>query len=465
MFLTVLLLVTVLAYLYIRHRYSYWSKREISGPKPSVFTLGNAGQIARESPLEIERRLAAQFGPVYGNFNFLEPVLTVADARLLRLILIKDFNHFINRRAVTSYHIAINNGLLFAEGTTWKRLRAAASPNFTSGRLRRAVPVINNLLDKLDEYFEQAVKEKGGLIADSRDPFIGFAIETIANTSFATETGDSSGLGGARSVNPFVTYGLQLPEVSPLRAVAYFTLPAWVNALIAVDHPFNAVATDWYMKAILEIIRRTKEERNAEGNKSSAAHNKNLVQLLVEASVAESKATDESKSSATELEQLTASMEREFDDENNNSGKTSTKFATKTSKLTDEEVVGVAMNIFAAGFHTIAVALTGVVFELAWAPPIQERLVEELKEKLESLDPHSDEYYQVLMATENGCPLLDAVIKETNRKYPALARLERRLVSDSYTLPLENGKRLELKKGQLIEIPTVAVHYNSGKIV
>lgn len=117
-----------------------------------------------------------------------------------------------------------------------------------------------------------------------------------------------------------------------------------------------------------------------------------------------------------------------------------------------------ALNIFAAGFHTISVALSGVAFELAWSPSIQERLHEELTSKLGKLNPSSEEYYQALMSPESPCHLLDAVIKETNRKYPALARLERRLVSDQYFLGPE---KLELKKDQLIEISTYAVHYNS----
>lgn len=116
-----------------------------------------------------------------------------------------------------------------------------------------------------------------------------------------------------------------------------------------------------------------------------------------------------------------------------------------------------ALNIFAAGFHTISVAFSGVVFELAWAPSLQERLHQELVGQLDKLDPSTEEYYQALMAPDGVCPLLDAVIKETNRKYPALARLERRLLSERYYLGPE---KLELKRGQLIEIPTYAVHYN-----
>lgn len=279
-----------------------------------MHSLGNAGQLAAGSPPEVERTLAAKYGLLYGTYNLLEPVLTVSDAALLRDILVKDFRHWVNRRAVTSYHSAINNGLLFAEGASWRRLRAAASPNFTSGRLRRGVvPTLNRLVNELDGYFREVVERKGGVLDDTSDPFLGFAIETIAGTSFATATEGSSGEGAARSGNPFVSYGLQLPKVSALRSVAYFTLPGWANRVLGIEHPFNATATEWYTRAIREIIRRTREEKKREENdmvSGGGSHDKNLVQLLVEASVDAPPTSTTSSTSADDFDQLTASIEK-----------------------------------------------------------------------------------------------------------------------------------------------------------
>ena len=55
----------------------------------------------------------------------------------------------------------------------------------------------------------------------------------------------------------------------------------------------------------------------------------------------------------------------------------------------------------------------------------------------------------------SSLPYLDAVIKETLRKYPPVIRLERRVGEDNLKL---GG--IPVDKGVLIEIPTVAVHHN-----
>lgn len=55
-------------------------------------------------------------------------------------------------------------------------------------------------------------------------------------------------------------------------------------------------------------------------------------------------------------------------------------------------------------------------------------------------------------------PYLDCVLKETLRKYPVLARLERRVNVEKYSLGEQ--QQIPLVKDQLVEVPVVAVHYN-----
>lgn len=121
--------------------------------------------------------------------------------------------------------------------------------------------------------------------------------------------------------------------------------------------------------------------------------------------------------------------------------------------MTDEEILGVATGIFLAGFDTTALIISSALYELARAEEnIQEKLFQELKTSLDSLNPESEEYFEVIMKL----PYLDAVIKETLRMYPALARLERRVTAKTYNL----GGKIPLVKDQLVEISVFGVHYN-----
>lgn len=75
-----------------------------------------------------------------------------------------------------------------------------------------------------------------------------------------------------------------------------------------------------------------------------------------------------------------------------------------------------------------------------------------MAEVLEGKPVDTDEYFQAVL---NEAPYLEAVIKETLRKYPSIVRLDRILVADNYTL---GG--IELKRNQQVEVPLMAVHWN-----
>ncbi|XP_017462968.1 PREDICTED: cytochrome P450 3A21-like, partial [Rhagoletis zephyria] len=113
-----------------------------------------------------------------------------------------------------------------------------------------------------------------------------------------------------------------------------------------------------------------------------------------------------------------------------------------------------SMDVDDAGFETTSATLTHALFELASHPEIQERLVKELDEQLEGVDKSDlNRYYDAII---NKAPYLEAVVKETLRKYPPVVRLERRVE------PKEGVQlgQLHLDHGVLIEIPTISVHYD-----
>lgn len=120
--------------------------------------------------------------------------------------------------------------------------------------------------------------------------------------------------------------------------------------------------------------------------------------------------------------------------------------------LTDDEIIAQCMFFFIAGFETTSGTMTNAFFHLAKDQQIQDRLYDELAEKLSDIDPNNlEEYYEVL----NKIPYLDAIVKETLRLYPPAPKLERRVGSDTYTLA-----GVKLQKDDAVEVSVVGIHYN-----
>ena len=127
---------------------------------------------------------------------------------------------------------------------------------------------------------------------------------------------------------------------------------------------------------------------------------------------------------------------------------------SKRHTLSESDIIAQAVVFFSAGFETTASTLTHAIYELAQHPELQDRLHEEVVEVVKGLDrqDNMDAYCDAIL---NNAPYLEAVIKETLRKYPSLVRLERRVGGENVKL---GG--IPLDKDVLIEIPTVSVHHD-----
>jgi hypothetical protein len=76
--------------------------------------------------------------------------LVVRDLEIAKHILIKDFDHFIDRRPfemskkANKYFIG---GLSMLTGEKWKTMRGIMSPVFTSGKLKSMMPIVHKVKD------------------------------------------------------------------------------------------------------------------------------------------------------------------------------------------------------------------------------------------------------------------------------------------------------------------------------
>ena len=81
----------------------------------------------------------------YGTFGL--PQLVVQDMDLVKDVLIKDFDHFVDRREFTfGSNKYLANMLTILKGEKWKAMRTLMSPVFTSGKLKLMVPLIDKVV-------------------------------------------------------------------------------------------------------------------------------------------------------------------------------------------------------------------------------------------------------------------------------------------------------------------------------
>lgn len=81
-------------------------------------------------------------------FSMDKPNLLVNDLSLAKNIMIKDFDHFIDRRTIPMDENAGSNKyfanmLTMLKGEKWKQMRSTISPVFTSGKLKAMSTLIN----------------------------------------------------------------------------------------------------------------------------------------------------------------------------------------------------------------------------------------------------------------------------------------------------------------------------------
>lgn len=89
-----------------------------------------------------------------GFYDFLTPTLSVHDLFLVQSVLIKDFDHFVDRRTIVFNDPMMDEMLTNAKGTHWKGIRSLLTPTFTSGKMKSMYNLVlekANLLAKVSE--------------------------------------------------------------------------------------------------------------------------------------------------------------------------------------------------------------------------------------------------------------------------------------------------------------------------
>ncbi|CAG2172267.1 unnamed protein product, partial [Oppiella nova] len=245
---------------------SYWKDRQISGPKP-IPIFGNVLSPVLKARPYVEMEWYKKYGKLFGVFNMGKPCLTVADPELIKQILVKDFHSFRNRRTPPGGNRVTAKSMLSARDDDWKRVRAIASPTFTSGKMRKMYALINHccedFIDSLDKDVSNGMNE-----VELKQLMGAYTMDVIASCAFATKTNTY-----ADPNNPFTTKANNLFTAPIWKGMLQLLLPSFIVNSDIYRRTLNASDSDFFVDFSRSLIQKRK--------KNNEKHN-DFLQLLMD---------------------------------------------------------------------------------------------------------------------------------------------------------------------------------------
>ncbi|XP_042864014.1 cytochrome P450 9e2-like [Penaeus japonicus] len=398
----------VLFWAYSRWRHRYWASKGVPTPPmlPIIGHLHNTLIPSMRCDFETEAYHNHGGSKFCGMYSFYQPFLLVGDPELLRLIYVKDFDYFMDRRPfkmTSSKDKVMANMLSLKTGEEWKKLRSVMSPTFTSGKMKGMFSLVCQKADDLVSFCLKEARTKPSV--DMKYNFGRYTMDTIASCAFGIECNslvDEKPI-FAEKVESFfkVTPGMVF------RMVFTMVFPKIANAL---DIRFSVPATDFFEEVARETLhaRRKGEKRG------------DFLDLLLEAEIPNADAE---------------AMQN------------GTRSPKSKQALDDLTIISQSVLFLVAGYDTTASTLAFASFLLAKHPEIQQRLRQEMNELI---DQHGDITYQGIMEAK----YLDACIMETLRLYPPGLFLERQCVKE-YKVP---DMDLTIEPGTVVTCPIFTIH-------
>ncbi|XP_076029310.1 cytochrome P450 6k1-like isoform X1 [Oratosquilla oratoria] len=397
MFWTVSLCVTLLAILlgYCHYCHQYWQTMGVFVP-PSVPIIGHFHLFfsKKENYHDYLHKLFLKTNaPFIGIYAFLKPQLIIRDISLLKHILIKDFDYFIDRRNLNvtgSVEKLVSEMLVSVSGEKWKALRSIVSPTFTSGKLKGLFPLISEKCQRLSKWCltEGTLRDK----VEMKEVFGRFALDTIANSAFGIESRciedeDDEFSKAARQISKSPSFARIMKT-----ALLFLAPPLFRFLKLRVSDS----SMDYFEERLKETLQM-REKADKRGD---------FLDLMLDA-------------------------------KKNSEAESKSKYP-----VTDTTVMAQSVLFLFAGYETTSTTLAFFAYLLARHPEVQGQVREELRNLI---DVHGEITYQFITEAR----LLDACLYESMRIYPAAPSTVRTCTRE-YTIP---GTAITLKKDMLVHVP------------
>ncbi|XP_054723292.1 uncharacterized protein LOC129233267 [Uloborus diversus] len=415
------IVIIYLLYRLFAKKQSYWKEKGLREADPVPF-FGSLLQNVKKPLHELELERYRTLGKIYGYYEGTSPLLSIADPKVLRNILVKDFHAFSGRRKIELGDPIFENMLQMLHGEDWKRVRTIVSPTFTTGKIKRMMGIFKECSSTIEKNFTAAA-EKGEAI-DVKRYYGAFTMDIIASAAFSTKIDSHN-----NPKNEFVNMARSVFSMNINWRFVFFLLFPRLMKLFQIK-VFPPKGLKFFHNVTLEIM----EERKRTGKTRN-----DFLQLLMD--------------TAKEVEEDTSEPADKGNDILSNytsDDKSDQMFKSTNSKksLSLNELVAQCCIFFLAGYDTTASTLSFTSYMLALHEDIQKRLIDEIDEAVKAANG------ELTYEGVQNLKYLDNVISESMRLFPPAVRLER-LADQDYRVE-EAG--FTISKDTIITIPTYAIH-------
>ncbi|OWR52240.1 cytochrome P450 6AN5 [Danaus plexippus plexippus] len=346
-----------------------------------------------------------------GFYRGVHPLIIVKDRLLMKHICVIDYDHFTLRMITNHEQYKLYTNLFHADGDTFKLLKKALSPAFTTSKLKNMFPLIVKCAEKLQTLGDKIV-ERGGIVK-SDELMSRFTIDFICSCGMGLDFG----LFDEKSDHFFEF------------ATSLFHLPTWKAIGIILQHYFTFLSyftklqfhSMKKVQIFVDLVKKVCETRNY---KPSGRHD--FIDLLLEVA-------------------LNGKLKGESNEKKNPDGSP----APIEFDLSDPYNFAAQVFVFfTGGFETSATTTSFALHQLAMHPDIQRRVQNEIDEVLSKFDN------KLCYDAVRRMTLLEMVFLEAMRMFPPGGVLVR-VCTKKYTFP---GTSTTIEPGVHILIPVAVMH-------
>lgn len=294
----------------------------------------------KTTPMEVMSAWKKQYGDVFGYFVGNKATLVITDLDMVKQILIKDFQNFVNRPKLSIEAEPVMSTLVGLRDQRWKDVRSLLTPTFSMAKMKLMADTMNDKVNTLLGIIQQHVDKNEAV--EWYSTYQGLTLDTICACALAMksscQTNQSDEL--LQSVRGFLNNALN----SFIKLALYFSVFGKIISFVSNNLSYSGRMTSMIVSHLKKIIKIRRKEKNTKIL--------DVLQLMLNAS-------DDSKREEPESE--------------------ANRVQTKMTILSDKEIIANAWVFLLGGFETTANALTFTSFLLAKHKLCQDRAYEEVK--------------------------------------------------------------------------------------